>query len=152
MASTPVLYFAADHAGVALKDTLRAAFEKRFPDVRSVDLGTNGTASVHYPDFAFMAADKVAKGGGFAVLVCGSGIGMSIAANKVPGIRAALVWDASSGRLCREHNDANVLCLGARLVGPQTAEDALVAWWTATFAGGRHQERIVKIHSREGQA
>lgn len=151
MASAPVLYFAADHAGVALKDALRLGFEKRFPEVRTVDLGTHGTESVHYPDFAFLAADKVAKSGGFAVLVCGSGIGMSIAANKVPGIRAALVWDASSGRLCREHNDANVLCLGARLVGPQSAEDALVAWWTATFAGGRHQERLDRIRTREGQ-
>lgn len=149
MASPAVLYFAADHAGLALKDALRSAFEKRFPDVRVVDLGTHGPESVHYPDFAFSAADKVAKTGGFAVLVCGSGIGMSIAANKVPGVRAAVVWDVSSGRLCREHNDANVLCLGARLVGPQAAEDALFAWWTATFAGGRHAERIDRIRARE---
>jgi ribose 5-phosphate isomerase B len=149
MASTPVLYFAADHAGVVLKDALRAAFEKRFPDTRAVDLGTQGPESVHYPDFAFLAADKVAKGGGRAVLVCGSGIGMAIAANKVRGIRAAVVWDATSGRLSREHNDANVLCLGQRLVGPAAAEDALFAWWTAAFAEGRHRERLDRIHRRE---
>jgi len=151
MVTAPVLYFAADHAGVALKDALRTVFEKRFADVRAVDLGTQGLESVHYPDFAFLAADKVAKSGGLAVLVCGSGIGMAIAANKVSGIRAAVVWDATSGRLCKEHNDANVLCLGARLVGPAAAEDALFAWWTAAFAEGRHRERLERIRARESQ-
>jgi ribose 5-phosphate isomerase B len=149
MTASPVLYFAADHAGVALKDALRAAFQKRFPDVRAVDLGPQTTESVHYPDFAFLAADKVAKDGGRAVLVCGSGIGMAIAANKVRGIRAAVVWDVTSARLAREHNDVNVLCLGQRLVGSQAAEDALFAWWSAQFAEGRHRERLERIGARE---
>ncbi len=139
-----MIYFAADHAGRVLKDALLRAAEEAGHAVS--DLGTNGDESVDYPDFAHALAQKVtAEDGALGVLVCGTGIGISIAANKNPGIRAALCSDTFSARMCRMHNDANVLALGSRVVGAGLAEDILTAFLGASFEGGRHARRVGKI-------
>jgi len=134
-----------DHAGYDLKALVATALAERGHDV--VDLGPdNATTSVDYPDYGAAVGRAVTNGTAeLGVAICGSGIGISIAANKIPGVRAALVHDATSGRLAREHNHANVLCLGARLLGPQVALDALDAWLGATPGDGRHIGRIEKL-------
>lgn len=134
----------ADHAGVALRDHVKSRLEAR--GFEAVDFGTNSTTSVDYPDFAQRVAEAVGSGAfTYGILVCGSGIGMAIAANKIGGVRAAPVADEMSARLSREHNDANVLALGARLTTPEVA-DAIVDLFIGTpFAGGRHQRRVDKI-------
>jgi ribose 5-phosphate isomerase B len=134
----------ADHAGVVLKDLLKTRLDER--GIPYTDFGTTDTGSVDYPDFATLVARDVASGASDrGVLVCGSGIGMAIAANKVPGIRAAAVVDASSARLSREHNDINVLALGARLTDDETALRLLDIFLDTPFAGGRHQQRVDKL-------
>jgi ribose 5-phosphate isomerase B len=134
----------ADHAGVALKDDLVQLLRDR--GVAFTDFGTVGSESVDYPDFAATVARAVASGEyDRGLLVCGSGIGMAIAANKVPGIRAASVIDTESARLSRSHNDANVLALGARLTAPAQAHDIVTTFLDTPFEGGRHQRRIDKI-------
>ena len=134
----------ADHAGVALKDNLVQRLAER--GISYKDFGTHGSESVDYPDFAAEVAQAVA-GGDFdrGLLVCGSGIGMAIAANKVAGIRAAVATEAESARLCRSHNDANVLALGARLTPPDRADEIVSAFLDTPFEGGRHQRRIDKL-------
>jgi len=134
-----------DHAGFDLKAVLAASLSSWGHDV--IDLGShNATESVDYPDFGEAVGRAVVEGrADLGVAVCGSGVGVSIAANKVPGIRAALVHDATSARLAREHNHANVLCLGARLIGVPVAVDALEAWLTATPGEGRHLRRLEKL-------
>ena len=134
-----------DHAGYDLKSLLGSALSDWGHEV--LDLGTaNARESVDYPDFGEAVGRAVADGRADAgVAVCGSGIGISIAANKVPGVRAALVHDVTSARLAREHNHANVLCFGGRLTGPAVAIDALEAWLTATPGEGRHLGRIAKL-------
>ncbi|MFM2151076.1 MAG: ribose 5-phosphate isomerase [Pseudomonadota bacterium] len=133
-----------DHAGPALRATLRAALEEAGHPV--LDLGTHGPESVDYPDYADAVAAAVLQGRArFGVLVCGTGIGISIAANRHAGIRCALVHDVTGARLCREHNDANVLALGARVTGPEVALDALRAFLATPFAGGRHERRVTKL-------
>jgi ribose 5-phosphate isomerase B len=133
-----------DHAGLRLKTDLIAVLQSLGHEVN--DVGTHSDASVDYPDFGAAVGRAVASGeADIGLCVCGSGIGIAIAANKVPGIRAATVHDVTSARLARQHNNANVLCLGERLVGPQVAHDALVAFLDATFQGGRHQQRIDKL-------
>jgi ribose 5-phosphate isomerase B len=135
---------ACDHAGLDLKSDLAAVLRERGFDV--VDLGTHGTASVDYPDFADALADALAAGrAGRGVLVCGSGIGISIAANRHRHVRAALCHDATSARLAREHNDANVLVLGARTTGAEVARDCLATFLSTPFAGGRHARRVAKL-------
>ncbi|MBS1838780.1 MAG: ribose 5-phosphate isomerase B [Actinobacteria bacterium] len=134
----------ADHAGVDLKDMLAAHLAGRGIDV--VDLGTHGHDRVDYPDFGAAVGRAVASGDvDLGVCVCGSGIGIAIAANKVRGIRAATVHDQTSARLAREHNDANVICLGQRLLGEEVARDALDAWLDSEFQGGRHTGRVAKL-------
>ena len=134
----------ADHAGVVLKDNLARLLDER--GVTYKDFGTHGPESVDYPDFAADVAHAVASGDyDRGLLVCGSGIGMAIAANKVPGIRAAVVTEAESARLSRSHNDANVLALGARLTPPEVASDIVTAFLDTPFEGGRHQRRIDKL-------
>ncbi|HYB70276.1 MAG TPA: ribose 5-phosphate isomerase B [Candidatus Bathyarchaeia archaeon] len=133
----------ADHAGYGLKEALKAWLITHGYQV--LDLGTHGTDSVDYPDYAALVAESVAdhkveRG----LLVCGTGIGMSIAANKVPGVRAALCGDLYTARMSREHNDANVLVLGGRLMGADMAADILEAWMATDFAGGRHLRRVDK--------
>ncbi len=134
-----------DHAGFDLKTTLASTLESWGHEV--LDVGTNNaTDSVDYPDFGEAVGRAVADGRcDLGVAVCGSGVGVSIAANKVPGVRAALAHDATSARLAREHNHANVLCLGARLIGAPVAVDALEAWLMATPGEGRHLRRLEKL-------
>jgi ribose 5-phosphate isomerase B len=134
-----------DHAGYDLKALLATTLIGWGYDV--VDLGArNGTDPVDYPDFGEAVGRCVVSGeADLGVAICGSGIGISIAANKVPGVRAALAHDATSARLAREHNHANVLCLGARLIGAPVAVDALEAWLNATPGEGRHLGRIKKL-------
>ena len=136
---------ASDHAGYPLKavlaDDLRAAGHEL------LDLGAHdATTSVDYPDFGRACAEKVASGEAeFGVIVCGSGIGISIAANRVPGARCALIHDNLSARLSRQHNDANMISFGARLTGSETARDALRAFLETPFEGGRHAARRDKL-------
>ncbi len=142
--SKPAIAVAADHAGFELKTLLKAELESQGYSV--TDLGTHGPESVDYPDFGRALGEAVASGQAqFGVAVCGSGIGISIAANRVPGCRAALVHDALSARLCRQHNDANVLALGARLIGIDTARDCLSVFLATPFEGGRHSRRVAKL-------
>jgi ribose 5-phosphate isomerase B len=143
-AETPIA-LGADHAGVALKDSLKAALEAAGHPVR--DFGTHGTDSVDYADFAHAVTEAVAQGGArFGVLVCGTGIGVSMSANRRPGIRAAVLHSTTEARLTRAHNDANVACFGARTTGPEVVLDALSAFLTTEFEGGRHARRVAKIN------
>lgn len=133
-----------DHAGFEMKQALADHLRELGHEV--VDLGTHSTDRVDYPDYGAAVGRAVAGGdaeGG--VCVCGSGIGIAIAANKIAGVRAATVHDVSSARLAREHNDANVICIGERLTGPVVAVDALDAWLAADFEGGRHTGRVAKL-------
>jgi ribose 5-phosphate isomerase B len=137
-----------DHGGLDVKGAVIALLEKR--GARVIDVGTNGPASVDYPDFGEKVAGMVSRGeADEGVLVCGTGIGMSIVANKFPGIRAALVTDEFMARMTREHNNANILVLGGRVVDVPTAEKLVTAWLDATFEGGRHQARLDKITELE---
>jgi len=134
----------ADHAGVTLKDNLAILLDER--GVAYTDFGTHGTDSVDYPDVAAEVARAVASGEyDRGLLVCGSGIGMAMAANKVPGIRAAVVTEPESARLSRSHNDANVLALGARLTSPEAAREIVTTFLDTAFEGGRHQRRVDKL-------
>jgi ribose 5-phosphate isomerase B len=133
-----------DHAGFPLKRALIVHLEAGGHDV--VDLGTHGTEAVDYPDYGAAVGRCVARAeADFGVCVCGSGIGIAIAANKIAGVRAATVHDVTSAHLAREHNDANVVCFGERLIGYEVARESLDAFLTASFAGGRHQPRVAKI-------
>ncbi|MBC7171226.1 MAG: ribose 5-phosphate isomerase B [Polyangiaceae bacterium] len=151
MSAKRKIIMGADHAGLALKDELKAHLEAGGYEVR--DLGTNDTASTDYPDYAHRVASAVAQGEGLGILVCGMGVGMSMAANRHEGVRAALCADTFSARMTRLHNDANVLCLGARVVGGGLAQDVVDSFLGAEFEGGRHARRVSKIEpngSREG--
>jgi len=142
--SAKTIAIAADHGGIDLK----ALIVKQLSDLgyNVLDLGTDGASSVDYPDFAYAVCKTIIDGKAESgILVCGSGIGMSIAANRYPEIRAALVHDRLSTQLCRQHNNANVLCLGARLLGVATAQDCVDAFVSTEFEGGRHQGRIDKL-------
>jgi len=138
-----------DHGGYSLKQSLIPFLQER--DIQVADAGTNnGDDSVDYPDFAERVALLVSHGEVDAgILVCGTGIGISIAANKIPGIRAALVTDVFMARMAREHNNANILVLGGRVLDEQKACDLVGAWLDATFEGGRHQGRLDKITELE---
>jgi ribose 5-phosphate isomerase B len=133
-----------DHAGLPLKQALQQALAAAGHGL--LDFGTNEAASVDYPDFAHRVCAAVEDGRArFGVLVCGSGIGMAMAANRHGGIRAAVLHDATEARLTRAHNDANVAAFGARLVGPEVALDALRAFLSTPYEGGRHDRRIAKL-------
>ncbi|HJR02187.1 MAG TPA: ribose 5-phosphate isomerase B [Methylomirabilota bacterium] len=134
----------ADHAGYELKEALKGWLINHGFHV--LDLGTHSTESVDYPDYAALVAESVAdRKVERGLLVCGTGIGMAMAANKVPGVRAALCGDLYTARMSREHNDANVLVLAGRLMGGDMAADILQAWLETNFAGGRHARRVEKI-------
>jgi ribose 5-phosphate isomerase B len=134
----------ADHAGYELKEALKGWLINHGFQV--LDLGTHSTESVDYPDYAALVGEAVAdRKVECGLLVCGTGIGMAIAANKVPGVRAALCGDLYTARMSREHNDANVLVLGGRLMGAEMAADILRAWLETDFAAGRHARRVDKI-------
>ena len=138
------IVIAADHAGFELKQVIKAELEALGFDVD--DLGTHDTKSVDYPDFADALAGAVLNGHARrGVLLCGTGIGASIAANRHPEIRAALVHDALGARMSRLHNDANVICFGGRMVGPDVALDCLKIFLETEFEGGRHSHRVDKL-------
>lgn len=135
---------ASDHAGYELKTLLKEELEGRGYEV--LDLGTDGPESVDYPDFGQALAETIQAGrAGRGVLVCGTGIGISIAANRHKGVRAALCHDETSARLARQHNDANVLALGARLIGTEVAKNCLEVFLATDFEGGRHLGRVSKL-------
>ena len=141
----------ADHAGFELKEALKPLLDAR--GVRWHDFGTTATTSVDYPDYARAVADAVAEGSADrGILVCASGVGMAIAANKVAGIRAASILDTDEGRLAREHNDINVLALGARRTTSFEAEAIVGAFLDTAFGGGRHLQRVQKIQQLESRA
>jgi ribose 5-phosphate isomerase B len=138
----------ADHAGVHLKQEIRQLLDER--GIAYTDFGTNAIDSVDYPDFAAAVSTEVGQGRfDYGILFCGSGIGMAMAANKMPGIRAASVTDEVSARLSREHNNANVLALGERITPAAQARQIVNAFLDTPFAGGRHQRRIDKIAALE---
>ena len=138
-----------DHAGYHLKECRVA--ELRTLGHKVLDLGTDSTERVDYPDFGVAVARAVAGGEATAgVAVCGAGIGIAMAANKVAGIRAATVHDVESARLSKAHNDANVLCFGERVIDPEVAEEALRAWLDEDFEGGRHDARVTKLDAMGG--
>jgi len=140
---------ASDHGGWALKGRLLEVMAG-LPGIEVIDLGTDGPESVDYPDYALPVADGVASGRfDRGILICGTGVGMAIAANKVRGVRAALCSDPLTARLSREHNDANVLALGGRIIGPEMAAEIVRVWLTTPFAGDRHSRRLAKIAARE---
>ena len=138
----------ADHGGVELKAALGEELRRRGEPFD--DVGTTGTDSVDYPDFGRAVAERVSRGSAErGILICTNGIGMAIVANKFPGVRAALVGDATAARMAREHNDANVLVLGGGMVGKFHARELLQVFLDTAFAGGRHQRRVDKIAAIE---
>jgi ribose 5-phosphate isomerase B len=134
-----------DHGGLELKETVVAVLKDL--NLEFEDMGVYDRTSVDYPDYAEKVAAAVASGQfEQGVLICGTGIGMSIAANKVHGIRAALCNEIFSAKMARAHNNANILCLGARVVGPSVAQEIVRAYFTGGFEGGRHAQRVEKIN------
>jgi ribose 5-phosphate isomerase B len=145
-----VVAVGADHGGYELKEQLKGYLRDWGHAV--LDLGTDSTAAVDYPDFAEAVAGAIVRGEAWrGVVIDSAGIGSSIAANKVPGIRAALCYDRGTARNSREHNDANVLSLGARMVSAEAAREILAVWLETPFAGGRHQRRVDKIRLLEAR-
>jgi RpiB/LacA/LacB family sugar-phosphate isomerase len=137
-----------DHAGFALKESLRQALSSGGFDL--VDAGTHGGDSVDYPDFGMIAAERVSSGEfDRGILICGSGVGMAIVANKFPGIRAALCLDEETARLSRQHNDSNILVLAGRKTEAAAAGRIIKTWLETPFDGGRHQKRLDKIRELE---
>lgn len=137
-----------DHAGFELKEDLRAYLVEQ--KVGVIDLGVYNEEPVDYPDIGASVAEKVSRGEvGRGILICGSGIGMSIVANRFPGVRAALCHGLYTARISREHNDANLLILGGRLIGKGLAREILKVWLETGFQGGRHQRRLEKIRALE---
>src|SRR6185437_13624045 len=135
---------ASDHAGFAEKERLKPLLTDL--GIEFEDLGTVSEESVDYPDYARKVAEQVAEGTvEQGLLVCGSGTGMAITANKVAGVRAAVAWSEETARLARQHNDANVMAIGARTTPPEQIPNIVRAWFTSDFEGGRHAERVAKI-------
>ena len=143
------VFIGGDHAGVELRAHLRQAMEGWGHEV--VDLGTQSHESVDYPDYAQAVGEHVARGEGRGVLVCGTGIGVDIAANKISGVRSARLTDTYSARMSRQHNDANVITLGARVTGDALAEEILKVWLDTPFEGGRHQRRVDKLNALDAK-
>lgn len=138
------IYIGSDHAGVDLKEIVKQHFASRF---EFVDAGTFTNDSVDYPDFAHQVAENVLKDEqGRGILICGTGNGMAITANKHAGIRAALCWAPEIAALAKQHNNANIIVLPARFISAQVAIDTLESYFNAEFEGGRHQRRIDKIN------
>ena len=144
----PPIALGADHAGFALKEIIRVWLDRQGHEV--LDVGTHTADSVDYPDYASAVTDALLTGAAErGILVCGTGIGMAMAANKAPGVRAAACADAFTARMAREHNDANVLALGARILGPEDAIEIVRVWLETEFAGDRHARRVAKIAALE---
>jgi ribose 5-phosphate isomerase B len=141
---------AADHAGFEEKEKLKSTLTDL--GIEFEDMGTDSAESVDYPDYALKAARAVAKGDfDQGLLVCGSGTGMAIAANKVHGARAAVAWSPDIARLARQHNNANILSLPARFIDDAQAKEIVKAWFAADFEGGRHDRRVEKIAEAENE-
>ena len=139
---------ASDHGGINIREEIKSLLTEL--GVEFEDFGCECETSVDYPDYALPVAEKVASGEfDRGILICGTGIGMSIAANKVKGIRCALVHDMFSAKATREHNDSNVLAMGERVIGPGLAREIAKIWLTTEFEGGRHTNRVNKIHNIE---
>jgi ribose 5-phosphate isomerase B len=143
------IYIGADSAGYLLKETLKKQLEKDGYEV--TDVGCHSTDSCHYPEFASAVSEAVSQAPDttFGILVCGTGIGMSMCANKFRGVRAAVCTNAYTGAMTRAHNDANVLCIGARVTNEATAFDILEAFLSTPFEGGRHKTRVDMISAIE---
>jgi len=140
------IVMASDHGGLQLRREILKHIQERGFEVE--DLGTHEDASVDYPDYAIMAADKLRNGeADRAVLMCGTGLGISMAANRHKGIRAAVCHNEFEARMSRQHNNANTLVLGGRVIGPELAASIFDAWMEAEFEGGRHEKRVDKIES-----
>jgi ribose 5-phosphate isomerase B len=137
----PSVLIASDHAGFELKQQMI----REITNVNWVDLGPADAGRVDYPDFADRLSSLVSQKGGMGVLICGSGQGMAIRANRHPKVRAALAWNEESALLARQHNDANILCLGARLILPDLAKKLFEIFITTPFEGGRHEDRVKKL-------
>ena len=145
-----VVAIAADHGGYELKEQFKSHLREWGYTV--LDLGTDSAAAVDYPDFAEAVATALVRGDAWrGVVIDSAGIGSSIAANKVPGVRAALCYDRATARNSREHNDANLLALGARMIAAEAAREILAVWLQTPFAGGRHQRRVDKIRAIEAR-
>lgn len=143
-----MLVIASDHGGYDLKCAIIEALRQRRVDYQ--DLGTDGLKSVDYPDFAEKVASRVSKGEADAgILICGTGIGMSISANKFSGVRAALVHDEFTAQMAREHNNANILVMGGRVLSPDLGQRLVTIWLDSEYEGGRHQNRLDKISAIE---
>lgn len=139
---------ASDHGGITIRKEIISLMEEL--EIEYEDLGCECSTSVDYPDYAIPVAEKVASGEvDRGILICGTGIGMSISANKVMGIRCALVHDAFSAKATREHNDSNILAMGERVIGPGIAREVAKIWLTTPFEGGRHENRVNKIRLYE---
>lgn len=144
---TKTILIACDHGGLELKSLLKSDLEKR--GLAVLDIGTHSSDSVDYPDFAYQLAQAIKDGKAEqGVLLCGTGIGISIAANRFPHIRAALVHDAFGAQMARAHNDANVLVMGGRVIGPEIARQCLDIFLSTPFEGGRHARRVDKLAIR----
>jgi ribose 5-phosphate isomerase B len=144
--TNPVVALVADHAGLELKSALKGLLDEQ--GFETVDLGPDTAEPVDYPDMADRLAAALKDGRAqVGVMTCGSGIGIAIAANRYPWVRAATCYDVTTARLAREHNDANVLALGARLIGLEVARDCLLTFLNTSFAGGRHARRVAKMSS-----
>ncbi|MGE7763660.1 ribose 5-phosphate isomerase B [Peribacillus sp. NPDC096540] len=141
---------ASDHGGIQIREEIKNLMNELH--IPFEDFGCECSTSVDYPDYALPVAEKVAQGEfDRGILICGTGIGMSIAANKVKGIRCALVHDVYSAKLTRQHNDSNMLAMGERVIGPGLAREIAQTWLTSEFEGGRHENRIGKIAEYEGK-
>ncbi len=135
---------ASDHAGFELKEKLKEVFV----DIDWLDLGTHNQDSVNYPDYGFAMGEAITEGRAKkGIVICGSGVGISIAANRFPAVRAALCTDATMARLSRQHNDANVLALGSRIIGFEVAHECVTVFLNTPFEGGRHQKRVDMLSS-----
>ncbi|PLR81168.1 ribose 5-phosphate isomerase B [Bacillus canaveralius] len=142
---------ASDHGGVNIRQEIISLMKDL--KIEYVDLGCDCETSVDYPDYAIPVAEKVSRGEvDRGILICGTGIGMSIAANKVQGIRCALVHDIFSAKVTREHNNSNILAMGERVIGPGLARGIAEVWLTTSFEGGRHENRVNKISTYESNA
>ncbi|KKB36520.1 ribose 5-phosphate isomerase B [Bacillus thermotolerans] len=141
---------ASDHGGINIREEIKSLLEEL--GLQYEDFGCECDTSVDYPDYALPVAEKVASGEfDRGILVCGTGIGMSIAANKVSGIRCALVHDVFSAKATRQHNDSNMLAMGERVIGPGLAREIAKVWLTTDYEGGRHENRLNKIKDYEGK-
>lgn len=144
-----IIPIASDHAGFEAKETVKRLLEEL--QITAIDFGTGSNDSVDYPDYAAFVARKVNLGEhDRGILICGTGQGMSITANKYPGVRAAVVWNEELAKLSREHNNANILCLPGRFLDEAQLRSIVTAWLETDFEGGRHQRRIDKIHQQNG--